>query len=66
MLGHNVGARVATEGPAALFAGNAKVRRELGWQPRYTDLNEIVDTAWQWRRRHPQGYRSDSEGPSAA
>jgi UDP-glucose-4-epimerase GalE len=52
--------------PATLFAGNTKVRRELGWQPRYTDLNEIVDTAWQWRRRHPQGYRSDSEGPSAA
>jgi UDP-glucose-4-epimerase GalE len=52
--------------PAALFAGNAKVKRELGWQPRYTSLDEIVDTAWQWRSRHPRGYRSDSEGPTAA
>jgi UDP-glucose 4-epimerase len=52
--------------PAALFAGNAKVRRELGWEPHYLKLDDIVDTAWQWRRRHPQGYRSASEGPTAA
>src|SRR5262249_6143356 len=52
--------------PAALFASNAKVQRELGWQPQYTKLDDIVDTAWQWRRKHPRGYRSDSEGPSAA
>jgi UDP-glucose 4-epimerase len=52
--------------PATLYAGNAKVQRELGWRPQYTNLDEIVETAWQWRRRHPQGYRSVSEGPSAA
>ena len=52
--------------PAALFAGNAKVRRELGWEPHYLKLDDIVDTAWQWRRRHPQGYRSAYEGPTAA
>jgi UDP-glucose-4-epimerase GalE len=44
--------------PAALFAANDKIKRELGWQPRFTDLNAIVDSAWQWRRRHPQGYQS--------
>jgi UDP-glucose-4-epimerase GalE len=44
--------------PAALFAANDKIKRELGWQPRFTDLDAIVDSAWQWRRRHPQGYRS--------
>jgi UDP-glucose-4-epimerase GalE len=44
--------------PAALYAANDKIKRELGWQPRFTDLNAIVDSAWQWRRRHPQGYRS--------
>jgi UDP-glucose-4-epimerase GalE len=46
--------------PAALFAANDKIRRELGWQPRFTNLDAIVDSAWQWRRRHPQGYRSDA------
>jgi UDP-glucose-4-epimerase GalE len=62
---HSIGPRRAGD-PAALFAANAKVQRELGWHPRYTDLREIVDTAWQWRRRHPQGYRSASEASSPA
>jgi UDP-glucose 4-epimerase len=44
--------------PAALFAANEKIRRELDWQPRFTDLDAIVDSAWQWRRRHPRGYES--------
>ena len=44
--------------PAALYAANEKIKRELGWQPRFTDLDAIVDSAWQWRSRHPQGYRS--------
>jgi UDP-glucose-4-epimerase GalE len=46
--------------PAALFAANDKIKRELGWQPRFTDLDAIVDSAWQWRRRHPQGYGGDA------
>lgn len=43
--------------PAALYAANDKIKRELGWRPRFTDLDAIVDSAWQWRRRHPHGYR---------
>lgn len=54
---HTVEPRRAGD-PAALFAANAKVRRELGWEPRVTRLDELVDTAWRWRCRHPQGYRS--------
>jgi UDP-glucose-4-epimerase GalE len=46
--------------PAALLAANDKIKRELGWQPRFTDLDAIVDSAWQWRRRHPRGYRGDT------
>jgi UDP-glucose-4-epimerase GalE len=49
--------------PAALFAANDKVRRELDWQPRFTDLDAIVDSAWQWRRRHPRGYRDGTPDP---
>lgn len=36
--------------PDRLVASSAKARRELGWQPRYTDITEIIDTAWRWHR----------------
>ncbi len=42
--------------PAQLVASNAKARRVLGWEPRVPDLERIIDTAWDWRHRHPTGY----------
>lgn len=36
--------------PPALVADAALGRRLLGWQPRYTDLHEIIRTAWQWHQ----------------
>jgi UDP-glucose-4-epimerase GalE len=42
--------------PAVLFASSDRIKRELGWQPRYEDIDVIVDTAWRWRVAHPQGY----------
>ena len=42
--------------PPELVAGSAKIRRELGWQPRVPDLRDIVQSAWDWHRSHPQGY----------
>jgi UDP-glucose 4-epimerase len=42
--------------PPVLVAAAEKVRRELGWQPRYTELRPIVETAWNWHRNHPRGY----------
>ena len=42
--------------PARLVASSAKIERELGWNPEYPDLVTIVDTAWQWHRKHPNGY----------
>ena len=42
--------------PAVLVASAEKIRRELGWQPKYPDLEQIVASAWEWRRRHPNGY----------
>jgi UDP-glucose 4-epimerase len=43
---------------AMLFASAEKAERELGWSARYTDLGEIVETAWRWYRSHPKGYLS--------
>jgi UDP-glucose-4-epimerase GalE len=42
--------------PPVLVASSEKARQELGWQPRYTELRPIIETAWNWHRKHPQGY----------
>ena len=42
--------------PAVLVASSAKIQRELGWNPRYQDLQKIIATAWEWHRSHPHGY----------
>jgi len=42
--------------PPALVASAEKIQRELGWKPRHTDLRSILETAWNWHRRHPKGF----------
>jgi UDP-glucose 4-epimerase len=41
--------------PAVLVASSEKAMLELGWRPKYTELDEIVRTAWVWhQKRHAQ------------
>lgn len=42
--------------PARLIASSDKARAVLKWKPRHTDLHDIISSAWQWRRAHPNGY----------
>ena len=42
--------------PPVLIASSEKIRRELGWTPKYTSLEEIVQTAWSWHVANPNGY----------
>ena len=42
--------------PPELVADATRARSVLGWQPRYTDIEDIVATAWQWHKTHPHGY----------
>lgn len=44
--------------PAVLVASSDKVRAELGWSPRHTDLSGIVADAWRWHQAHPEGHGS--------
>ena len=37
--------------PATLIADSTKLKRELHWQPRHQDLDEVVRTAFEWERR---------------
>jgi UDP-glucose 4-epimerase len=42
--------------PPALVASNGRARELLGWEPRHGSLDEMIGSAWAWRRSHPGGY----------
>lgn len=42
--------------PAILVANSNRARSELGWNPEYTTLKEIIESAWKWMKEHPDGY----------
>lgn len=42
--------------PPQLVASGERARRHLGWRPRFTEIDDIVRTAWGWHRDHPDGY----------
>ncbi len=44
--------------PGTLIATPEKIVKELGWKPRYPDIDSIVATAWKWHSSHPDGYGS--------
>jgi UDP-glucose-4-epimerase GalE len=42
--------------PPELVADASLARRELGWQPRFTSIRDVIESAWKWHRAHPHGY----------
>jgi len=59
VTGHPIPAQIAgprAGDPPALVADAREARRELGWQPSYTEVTPIIETAWRWHRAHPHGY----------
>lgn len=42
--------------PPSLVADASRARTLLGWTPRYRELRTIIEHAWAWHQRHPQGY----------
>ena len=43
--------------PPRLVADSTKIRRVLGWQPRFDSLRPIMESAWRWHQAHPNGYQ---------
>jgi UDP-glucose 4-epimerase len=41
--------------PATLVA-SSEIIRDLGWKPRFAELEQIVSSAWEWHKKHPAGY----------
>src|SRR5205809_4271865 len=42
--------------PALLIASSEKIKKELGWQPQFQSLDVIIETAWAWHLKFPDGY----------
>lgn len=42
---------------ARLVASPKKIMNELGWKPQYTNLHDILSSAWEWHKSHPNGYK---------
>src|SRR5207253_436170 len=42
--------------PPVLVASSRRARRELGWTPRHSSLEQMLTDAWGWRLAHPRGY----------
>ena len=44
--------------PAQLIASSEKARTVLGWKPEHDSLEEIIASAWNWHKGHPNGYQN--------
>jgi UDP-glucose 4-epimerase len=45
--------------PAVLVASSEKLKRTLGWEASHSSLEEIIQSAWAWKQKHPRGYADD-------
>ncbi len=43
--------------PGELVSASDKAFKDLGWKPAFTELRDIIATAWEWHRAHPHGYK---------
>jgi UDP-glucose 4-epimerase len=59
VTGHSIPVRKSQRrpgDPAVLVASADKIKKELSWRPQHSDLDDIVRSAWEWRRANPNGY----------
>ena len=42
--------------PPRLIASSEKIEKELGWRPEFQSLDEIIESAWKWHQKFPNGY----------
>ena len=50
----------------ALVAEPNKLKSQLGWKPKYSDIDTVIETAWQWHQRYPNGYAGKAVGCTVA
>ncbi|TVX89412.1 UDP-glucose 4-epimerase GalE [Paenibacillus agilis] len=62
VTGHSIPARMEArrEGdPAILIADASKAREQLKWVPQWTDIQQIISSAWKWHQANPKGYANE-------
>jgi UDP-glucose 4-epimerase len=42
--------------PPRLVASSKKIKKELGWRPQFQSLEAIIESAWKWHEKFPNGY----------
>ena len=60
VTGHPIPAEIVPRragDPARLIASSAKAKEILGWKPEHADIEEIIASAWNWHKNHPNGYK---------
>ncbi|WP_112182308.1 MULTISPECIES: UDP-glucose 4-epimerase GalE [Paraliobacillus] len=45
--------------PSTLIASSEKAKTILKWEPKKTEINRIIQDAWRWHQKHPNGYRKE-------
>ncbi|MDG5471178.1 UDP-glucose 4-epimerase GalE [Jeotgalibacillus sp. ET6] len=63
VTGHSIPAAIEKRragDPAMLVASSAKAEQELGWSPKIPELQDIIQSAWNWHQAHPEGYKADN------
>ncbi len=50
-----IGSRRAGD-PAQLIASSDKAKKILKWTPKFGDVEKVIETAWTWHKKHPNGY----------
>ncbi|MEG0856880.1 MAG: UDP-glucose 4-epimerase GalE [Terrisporobacter sp.] len=59
VTGHEICAKTCERragDPAKLVASSHKARKELGWEPKYENVEVMISTAWNWHKSHPNGF----------
>ena len=48
--------------PPRLIAASEKIKRELGWKPQFENLRAIIESAWRWHQKFPNGTATSVAG----
>ena len=46
--------------PPELWADPTKIMTELGWKPKFTNIEPVIASAWKWHQAHPNGFDGES------
>ena len=59
VTGHEIPSSTVQRRPgdvASLVAGSDKIRNELGWEPEFPGIKQVIESAWKWHVANPSGY----------